>query len=129
MAHLRRSPAALSVLATAVAAAGCGSGASTSVTRHSMTSVRSCLDDRGIEVRGGATPDPSQDRNAPDVGELVTRGAFVAFYSTKGKADARAAEVRANVARAGGKTERYGDVTVGYFTGSARDEVIPCLSR
>jgi hypothetical protein len=128
MAHLRRSPAALCVLATAIAAAGCGA-TNTTATKHSMNKVRACLDDRGLEVRGGATPDPSQDPNAPDVGELVTRGAFVAFYSTTGKADARAGEVRANVDRAGGKTERYGDVTVAFFTDAARDEVITCVAR
>jgi hypothetical protein len=126
MAHVRPP---LCALATVVAVAGCGGTTSSAVTKHSMTKVRSCLDDRGIEVRGGRTPDSSQDRNAPDVGELVMRGTFVAFYSSVAKAESRASQVRKAVADAGGTTKRQGDVTVAFFRGAYQDDVLDCLLR
>jgi hypothetical protein len=73
----------------------------------SIASVKQCLEDEGLEVRA-AIPGPDDD-DAPDRGELVTSGAFVAFYSSSDRAEQLAPEVRENADQARGEVARFDD--------------------
>ena len=88
--------------------------------------VQKCLEDEGMEVLA-ARPEPD-DADAPDRGELVTTGAFVAFYSSSDHAEELAPEVRKNAGQARGEVVRYGDVTVLYLPGAKRDKIENCLA-
>jgi hypothetical protein len=90
-----------------------------------IAEVQKCLEDAGMEVRA-AQPEPGDD-DAPDRGELVTTGAFVAFYSSSDRAEELAAEVRENAEQARGDVARYGDVTVLYLPDAKRDTIENCL--
>jgi hypothetical protein len=54
---------------------------------------------------------PQQGQNTPD-GELITNGAFIAFYTDQRKAERLEPEVRQNARRFGGEVVRKGAVTV-----------------
>jgi hypothetical protein len=90
-----------------------------------IAKVQECLEDEGMEVLV-ARPQPDDD-DAPDRGELITTGAFVAFYSSSDRAEELAAEVRENAERARGDVARYGDVTVLYLPDAKRDTIENCL--
>lgn len=91
----------------------------------SIASVQKCLEDEGLEVRA-AMPGPDDD-DAPDSGELVTSGAFVAFYSSSDRAEELAAGVRKNAEQARGEVVRYDDVTVLYLPNAKRDTIENCV--
>jgi hypothetical protein len=91
----------------------------------SIASVQECLEHEGLEVRA-AMPGPDDD-DAPDRGELITSGAFVAFYSSSDRAEDLAAEVRENAERAHGEVARFDDVTVVYLPNARRETVENCI--
>jgi hypothetical protein len=91
----------------------------------SIASVQKCLEDEGLKVRAGM-PGPDDD-DAPDRGELVTSGAFVAFYSSSGRAEELAGGVRKNAVQARGEVARYDDVTVLYLPNAKRDTIENCV--
>jgi hypothetical protein len=96
---------------------GCGHGASEKDNRLVVTLVRTpgavkkCLADRGLPATGGAAKPAREDTNAPDVGEVITAGAFIAFYSSARLADRRAREIAHN-----GTVSRHGRITVLYVS-------------
>jgi hypothetical protein len=91
----------------------------------SIAAVRKCLEDEGLEVRAAkAGPD---DDDAPDRGELITTGAFVAFYSSSDRAEELAAGVGKNAEQARGEVARYDDVTVVYLPNAKRDTIENCV--
>ena len=101
-----------------------------------MAEVKACLEERGLEVLGSELPRRADDRDAPDVGELVVGGGtFVAFYSSEARADRLARALRAAAARLGGVTTRHGKITVLYTkqpgltgsTGKPDDRVEGCV--
>jgi hypothetical protein len=100
---------------------GCGQGEQTTA----IAAVQECLEDEGLEVRA-ASPGPD-DEDAPDRGELITAGAFVAFYSSADRAEELAAGVRSNAGHARGEVARYGDVTVLYLADARRDTIENCV--
>jgi hypothetical protein len=103
--------------------AGCGSDAPPSV-----EAVTTCLKEKRVPVTGGpAEPAPGDD-DAPDRGELIVPGAFIAFYSTEEVADKLAAGVEANAKRIKATVERRGTVTVIFTDTRSRDEIDSCLS-
>jgi hypothetical protein len=75
-----------------------------------ITAARACLTRKGLRVTGGAVF-PQQGPSSPD-GELITRGAFIAFYTDSRKAQRLEPEVRQNARRFGGQVVRNGAVTV-----------------
>jgi hypothetical protein len=91
----------------------------------SIASVKQCLEDEGLEVRA-AMPEPDDD-DAPDRGELVTSGAFVAFYSSSDRAEQLMPEVRENVEQARGEVARFDDVTVVYLPNAKRETIENCV--
>jgi hypothetical protein len=91
----------------------------------SIASVRQCLEDEGLKVRA-AMPGPDDD-DAPDRGELVTSGAFVAFYSSSDRAEELAAGVRENAGEARGEVARFDDVTVVYLPNAKRETIENCV--
>jgi hypothetical protein len=90
----------------------------------SITSVKQCLEDEGLEVRG-AMPEPDDD-DAPDRGELVTSGAFVSFYSSD-RAEQLMREVRENAEQARGEVARFQDVTAVYLPNAKRETIENCV--
>lgn len=92
---------------------------------RSIASVQKCLEDEGLEVRA-TMPGPDDD-DAPERGELVTSGAFVAFYSSSDRAEELAAGVRKSAEQARGEVARYGDVTVLYLPNAKRDTIENCV--
>ncbi len=79
-----------------------------------ISEVKGCLDDAGVEARGGAAQRSSEDDDAPD-GELLTPGpTFIAFYSTVERADGLAKRLQTRATELGGMTTRHGRVTVLY---------------
>ena len=112
---------AVGLLSIAVTACGGDDGPT------SIAAVERCLEQEGLRTLGGAhTPDPD-DTDAPDRGELITKGAFIAFYSTAKRADELADGVRENSGGINGRVERHGDVTVVYLPGADRDAVERCV--
>ena len=101
--------------------AACGQGDE----RTSMATVQKCLEDEGLQVRA-AKPGPGDD-DAPDRGELITRGAFIAFYSSSERAEELADAVRGNADRVHGDVARYDDVTVLYLPNAERDPIENCV--
>jgi hypothetical protein len=102
------------LLAAALALpAGCGADEPEDRPSPSVTAVKRCLEKAGLTVEGGAfgsaRPD---DEDAPDVGELVVPGAFLAFYSTEALADRLAPGIRKNAERLDGDLRRHGKITV-----------------
>jgi hypothetical protein len=93
--------------------------------RTSIAAVQKCLEDEGLEVRA-ARPGPD-DEDAPDRGELITNGAFVAFYSSSHHAEEAAAGVRESAERARGEVARYDDVTVVYLPNAKRETIENCI--
>jgi hypothetical protein len=93
---------------------------------RSIRAVQKCLEDEGLEVLGGK-PGPD-DEDAPDRGELITRGAFVAFYSSSDRAEELAAEVRQE-AKQHGEVARYDDVTILYLRNANRETIENCIER
>ena len=91
----------------------------------SIASVQKCLEDEGLEVRA-AMPRPDDD-DAPDRGELLTRGALVAFYSSSDRAEELAAEVRKSAEQARGEVARYDDVMIVYLPNAKRDTIDGCV--
>jgi hypothetical protein len=92
----------------------------------SIAAVQKCLRDQGLDVLGPAKPGPDDD-DAPDRGELITTGAFVAFYSSSDRAEELAAGVRKNAEQARGEVARYDDVTVVYLPNAKRDTIESCV--
>lgn len=92
---------------------------------RSIASVQKCLEDEGLEVRA-AMPGPDDD-DAPERGELITSGAFVAFYSSSDRAEELAAGVRKSAEQARGEVTRYGAVTVLYLPNAKRDTIENCV--
>jgi hypothetical protein len=92
----------------------------------SVRAVQKCLKDEGLDVLGGK-PGPD-DEDAPDRGELITSGAFVAFYSSSDRAEELAAEVRQE-AEQHGEVARYDDVTVVYLRNANRETIENCIER
>ena len=111
------------VLAALALAAGCGGD-----DERSIADIKACLEEEtGEQVTGGAfTPAPDDD-DAPDRGELITRGAFIAFYSSAERADELAGGVRDNAEESGTEVERYDDITVVYLPGADREPIEGCL--
>jgi hypothetical protein len=72
--------------------------------------ARACLTRNGLRVTGGPVF-PQQGPSSPD-GELITRGALIAFYTGSRKAQQLEPEVRQNARRFGGQVVRHGAVTV-----------------
>ncbi len=93
----------------------------------SIGTVKSCLEGKGLRVTGGAGKPAPGDKDAPDRGELVTAGAFIAFYSSEELADKLATGVEANAKRIKATVEREGEVTVIYTDAQTRDEIESCL--
>jgi hypothetical protein len=96
-----------------------------SVEPTAVTAVERCLEDAGLEVR--AAKPGADDEDAPDRGELMTAGAFVAFYSSADRAEELAAEVRRAAAQARAEVARYDDVTVVYLPNAKRDTIENCV--
>jgi hypothetical protein len=71
--------------------------------------VKNCLTLAGLPVQGGAAEHLPGDTDGPDVGEIITSGAFIAFYSSSALANRRAREIARN-----GEVSRHGKVTVLY---------------
>jgi hypothetical protein len=71
---------------------------------------RTCLTSKGLRVTGGPVF-PQQGSNSAD-GELITEGAFIAFYIDQHKAARLEPEVKQNATRFGGQVVRNGAVTV-----------------
>jgi hypothetical protein len=93
--------------------------------RRRIASVKQCLEDEGFQVRA-AMPGPD-DHDAPDRGELVTSGAFVAFYSSSDRAEQLVPEVRGNAEQARGEVARFEDVTVVYLPNAKRETIENCV--
>ncbi len=74
---------------------------------------RTCLTSKGLRVTGGPVF-PQQGPDTPD-GELITNGAFIAFYTDQRKAERLEPEVRQNARRFGGHVVRKGAVTVSWI--------------
>ena len=72
--------------------------------------ARACLTSKGLRATGGPVF-PEQGPGSPD-GELITGGAFIAFYTDPRKAQRLEPEVRQNAIRFGGQVVRHGAVTV-----------------
>jgi hypothetical protein len=92
-----------------------------------ITAVRTCLTNKGLRVGGGPIF-PQQGPNTP-AGELITGGAFIAFYTDQLKAERLEPQVRQNAKRFGGQVVRNGAVTVLWIHPSAsgsRDAVSGC---
>lgn len=92
----------------------------------SIATVQKCLRDEGLDVVGPVKPGPDDD-DAPDRGELIATGAFLAFYSSADRAEELAAGVRENVENGRGEVARYGDVTVLYLPNAKRDTIENCV--
>ena len=92
----------------------------------SMAAVQKCLQDEGLDVLGPVKPGPDDD-DAPDRGELITSGAFLAFYSSSDRAEELAVGVRKNAKQARGEVVRYDDVTVLYLPNAKRDTIENCV--
>lgn len=107
--------------------AGCGEDRSSTGTPRTLTAVRSCLEGKGLKVTGGPAELATDDTDAPDRGELITAGAFIAFYSSAKVADDLAGGVRANTKAFNGTVERHDDVTVVYTDMAAKDTISVCL--
>jgi hypothetical protein len=69
----------------------------------------------------------ADDTDAPDRGELITRGAVVAFYSSADRADALEAEVRERAKESGTEVARHGDVTVVYLPNADPEAIDECV--
>jgi hypothetical protein len=91
----------------------------------SMAVVQKCLEDEGLRVR--AAKPARGDDDAPDRGELITSGAFVAFYSSSDRAEELAAAVRESAEQARGEVARYDEVTVLYLPNSERHTIENCV--
>jgi hypothetical protein len=88
--------------------------------------VRTCLTNKGLHVGGG--PVFGQGPNSPD-GELITEGAFIAFYTDQHKAERLEPQVKQNAKRFGGQVVRNGAVSVLWIHPPAsglRDAVSGC---
>jgi hypothetical protein len=93
----------------------------------SIAAVKKCLEEEGLDVRAAkAEPD---DDDAPDRGELITTGAFVAFHSSSDRAEELAAVVRRSAKQARGELARYDDVSVVYLPNATRDTIDKCVER
>ncbi len=92
-----------------------------------MAAVKKCLEDNGVGTLGGAQRPNAEDTDAPDRGELITQGAFIAFYSSPKRADELEGGVRQTSKEAGTDVVRHGDVTVVYLANAGRDKVEACL--
>jgi hypothetical protein len=90
-----------------------------------LASVQKCLEDEGLEVRA-AMPRPGDD-DAPDRGQLITNGAFVAFYSSSDRAERPAAEIRKRAEQVRGEVARYDEVSVLYLPNAKRDTIDNCV--
>jgi hypothetical protein len=95
--------------------------------KPSIAGVKKCLEAQSLEVIGGEGAPSPGDTDAPDRGELVTRGAFIAFYSSEALADKLAGGVESSAKGAGGNFKRYGPVTVVFTDTSSQDEIETCL--
>jgi hypothetical protein len=107
---------------------GCG-GADhgTVVTQSRPTSVKRCLEAKGLKVTGGPGRPIAGDTDAPDRGELITEGAFIGFYSSQARAQKLAPKLQASAARHGGTLARRGNVSVLYLNREAHREIDACL--
>jgi hypothetical protein len=88
---------------------------------------RACLTSKGLHVTGGPVF-PRQGPNSAD-GELITDGAFIAFYTDQRKAARLEPEVEHNARRSGGQVARKGAATVLWIHPPAsglRDTVSRC---
>jgi hypothetical protein len=115
------------VLALLAAVLGCGGTEPPSAAPRDVAAVKSCLESKGLEVVGGAFKPAPGDADAPDRGQLITRGALIGFYSSAELAEQRAEAVRRNARRMNGTLERHGDAGVIYLDNSARPAVTSCL--
>jgi hypothetical protein len=92
-----------------------------------IAAVKTCLTNKGLRVGGGPIV-PQQAPNTP-AGELITKGAFIAFYTDQLKAERLEPQVRQNAKRFGGQVVRNGAVTVLWIHPPAsglRDAVSGC---
>ncbi|TMK40469.1 MAG: hypothetical protein E6G56_07345 [Actinobacteria bacterium] len=133
-------PAAAASIAL-VALAGCGGNSPHKA--PSIESVRRCLKAAGLNSIGGtggstqvsstgqgptrttiAAPAPG----AP-IGELITTGTFIAFYSNQADANRAKPSVARNAARLHGSITRHGNITVIYLypTDTNRKKVERCV--
>ena len=122
---MSQAPVVLMVALVAGCLAACGGDD----TPTSITAGRKCLEGQKFKVLGGAMKPAPDDDDAPDRGELITRGAFIAFYSSSDRADELAGGVRENAKQTAGKVARYDDVTVVYLSNAPRDTIEGCLDR
>jgi hypothetical protein len=111
--------------------AGCGeereSAPAGSAKAATPAATKACLEDRGLKVAGGESRPDADDNDAPDRGELITAGAFIAFYSSTQRADALAGGVSANASRLKARVVRHGPVTVLYLDDRSESAISGCL--
>jgi hypothetical protein len=72
--------------------------------------AKRCLTSKGLHVTGGLVL-PQQGPSSPD-GELITAGAFIAFYTDARQAQRLEPEVKQNAARFHGRVVRHGAMTL-----------------
>jgi hypothetical protein len=94
---------------------------------RSIGAVKTCLRDEGLRVIGGPSAPAPDDTNAPDRGELITTGAFIAFYSSEQVAERLSKGVKANAAGKRLTVDRKGAVTVLYIDTRSRGQIEACL--
>jgi hypothetical protein len=104
---------------------GCGGG---DAKPPSIGAVKTCLHDKGLRVIGGPGAPAPDDTNAPDRGELITTGAFIAFYSSEQVAERLSKGVKANAAGKSLTVDRRGAVTIVYISTQSKDKIEACLT-
>jgi hypothetical protein len=113
---LRNLAAAGPVLLLLFCTAGCGDNHTRRASvAAEPTSVKQCLVKAGLRVTGGAARPIPGDDDAPDRGELITSGTFIAFYSSSTRAAKLAPAVRARARHYHGTVSRRGAITVLYL--------------
>lgn len=93
-----------------------------------IAAVKACLTSKGLAVHGGATVG-KLGPNSPD-GELITTGAFIAFYTDASNARRLEPALKQNAMHIGGQVERHGAVTVLWIRPPAtrlRNDVSACV--
>jgi hypothetical protein len=107
---------------------GCGGkDHSTVAAQPGPRSVKQCLEAKGLKVTGGPGKPLPGDTDAPDRGELITAGAFIAFYSSPARAEKLAPKIRANARRLQATVARRGAISVLYLHRGAQKQIEACL--
>lgn len=104
--------------------------------RGHIETVRECLEEAGLEARGGFYDRSPDDADAPD-GELIdTRGTFIAFYASESRAEELTRQLDARATELAGTLTRHGKVSVLYAklpeagsTGEPDDRIEDCAGE